>query len=63
MHKQGFQDDINSTHFFCNFREIIIYQSYMNLETILSDTYCIYIHKITTIEYLNTVITNWYRTL
>jgi hypothetical protein len=36
MHKQGFQDDINSTHVFCKFREII-HQSYTNLETILSD--------------------------
>jgi hypothetical protein len=38
MHKQGFQDDINSTHVFCKYREIVIHQSYMNLETILSDT-------------------------
>jgi hypothetical protein len=35
----------------------------MNLETILSDTYYIQIHKLTTIEYLNTIITNWHRTL
>jgi hypothetical protein len=38
INKDFFQDDINSTHFFCKFREIVIYQSYMNLETILSDT-------------------------
>jgi hypothetical protein len=62
MHKQGFQDNINSTHVFCKFREIVIYQSYMNLETILSDTYYIQIHKLTTIEY-NTNIMNWHRTL
>jgi hypothetical protein len=35
MHKQGFQDDINSTHIICKFRDIVIYQGYMNLETIL----------------------------
>jgi hypothetical protein len=39
MRKQGFQDDINSTHFFFKFREIVIYQIYMNLETILNYTY------------------------
>jgi hypothetical protein len=33
----------------------------MNLETILSDTYYIQIHKLTTIEYLNTIIMNWHR--
>jgi hypothetical protein len=49
MPKQGFKDDINSTHVFCKFREIVIYQTYMNLETILSDTYYIQIHKLTTI--------------
>jgi hypothetical protein len=38
MNKQRFQDDINSTRVFCKFREIVIYQTYMNLETILSDT-------------------------
>jgi hypothetical protein len=63
MHKQGFQDDINSTRVFCKFREIVIYQIYMNLETILSDTYYIQIHKLTTIECLTTVIMNWHRTL
>jgi hypothetical protein len=35
----------------------------MNLETILSDNYYIQIHKLTTVEYLNTIITNWHRTL
>jgi hypothetical protein len=62
MNKQGFNDDINSTHVFCKFREII-YQTYMNLETILSDTYYIQIHKLTTIEYPNSNIMNWHRTL
>jgi hypothetical protein len=38
---KGFQDDINSTHVICKFREIAIYQSYMNLEKILSDSYYI----------------------
>jgi hypothetical protein len=35
----------------------------MNLETILSDTYYVQIHKMTTVEYLNTIIMNWHRTL
>jgi hypothetical protein len=35
----------------------------MNLETILSDTYNIQIHKLTTIEYHNTITMNWHRTL
>jgi hypothetical protein len=35
----------------------------MNLETILSDTYYILIHKLTTIEYHNINIMNWHRTL
>jgi hypothetical protein len=35
----------------------------MNLETILSDAYYIQIHKLSTIEYLNTIVTNWCRTL
>jgi hypothetical protein len=56
MHKQGFQDDINSTHVFCRFREVVIYQSNMNLETILSETNYIQIHKPTTIECHNTII-------
>jgi hypothetical protein len=63
MHKQGFQDYINSTHIIWKFREIVIYQSCMNLETILSDTYYIQIHKLIIIEYLNTIILNWHWTL
>jgi hypothetical protein len=35
----------------------------MNLETILSDTYYLQIHKLTTIEYHNTIITKWQQTL
>jgi hypothetical protein len=35
----------------------------MNLETILSDTYYIQIHKLTTLEHLNTNIMNWHRTI
>jgi hypothetical protein len=35
----------------------------MNLETILSYTYYIQIHKLTTIEHLNPIILNWHRTL
>jgi hypothetical protein len=35
----------------------------MNLETILSDTYYIQIHKLPTIEYRNTIILNWHLTL
>jgi hypothetical protein len=61
MHKQGFKDDINSTHVFCKFREML--ESYMNIETILPYTYYIQIHKLTTIEYPNTFITNWHQTL
>jgi hypothetical protein len=41
MHKQYFQDDINSTRVSCKFRDTVIYQSYMNLKT--SDTY--YTHR------------------
>jgi hypothetical protein len=35
----------------------------MNLETILSDTYYIQIHKLTTVEHHNTIIMNWLRIL
>jgi hypothetical protein len=35
----------------------------MNLYAILSDTYYIWIHKLTTTEYHNTNIMNWHRTL
>jgi hypothetical protein len=39
-----------------------MYQNYMNLETILSDTYCIQIHKLTTIDYIDTIFMIWHRT-
>jgi hypothetical protein len=49
--------------FSTKFREIVIYQNYMNLETVLSDTYYIQIQKLTETEYHNTIIINWHRTL